>query len=275
QDMNAYDFPNALSKFQMQDMSKIGAVLDLTRGVKKILGTTHSQVRDARIDAIVASQQEQVRQNKALKSFIIIAGTCVILAITVVGIILLNKNKKTEIQNRERQIAISENYIEEQASVVFENESAFEEIDSEDEPRITEVTTGFPDPLEYDEFSVKITNENIDEYFEEVEVEGTKYFFPKGAEQGWFGYPYLDYEASNGGGGNQNYLPSDVTNVNGKIKYYSLNSLEKWSCEGKNSFQAVFLTFTLAPFDANRDVITHYTGVLSKYAPEKEVDSSF
>lgn len=36
-DMDAYDLPDELSMFQSQDMSKIGFIQDLTRGIKKIL----------------------------------------------------------------------------------------------------------------------------------------------------------------------------------------------------------------------------------------------
>lgn len=43
-DMDAYDLPDELSMFQSQDMNKIGFMQDLTRGIKKVIGSEENTV---------------------------------------------------------------------------------------------------------------------------------------------------------------------------------------------------------------------------------------
>ena len=43
-DMDAYDLPDELSMFQSQDMNKIGFMQDLTRGIKKVIGSEETTV---------------------------------------------------------------------------------------------------------------------------------------------------------------------------------------------------------------------------------------
>jgi tetratricopeptide (TPR) repeat protein len=72
QDMDAYDLPEELSLLQSQDMSKIGFIADLIRGIKKVLnsdGTVDSYVQDN--NAILTSlpkADEQLLKNA--KTFI-------------------------------------------------------------------------------------------------------------------------------------------------------------------------------------------------------------
>ena len=84
QDMNAYEFPNALSKYQAQDMGKIGALQDMVRGIKKILGTTQTEKRDAVLSALLEDKKN--REEKQRKKQSIIKKTVIaVLAICVLG----------------------------------------------------------------------------------------------------------------------------------------------------------------------------------------------
>ena len=91
QDMNAYDFPNALSKFQMQDMSKIGAINDLSRGIKRILGTTITESRDTNINKLLAAEEkrrDREERGRKRNKIILLMGISV-LAITLIAFIII------------------------------------------------------------------------------------------------------------------------------------------------------------------------------------------
>jgi len=91
QDMNAYDFPKSLSGFQMQDMSKVGAIQDLVRGTKKILGTTKTETRDAQLQALIADKQERERKRRKIKKLIpLIVGISIILVAAITGLLIFN-----------------------------------------------------------------------------------------------------------------------------------------------------------------------------------------
>lgn len=49
-DMDAYDLPDELSMFQSQDMNKIGFMQDLTRGIKKVVGSQTSSEFSVSVD---------------------------------------------------------------------------------------------------------------------------------------------------------------------------------------------------------------------------------
>jgi tetratricopeptide (TPR) repeat protein len=51
QDMDAYDLPEELSLLQSQDMSKIGFIADLIRGIKKVLDVGHTGTADGNAHA--------------------------------------------------------------------------------------------------------------------------------------------------------------------------------------------------------------------------------
>jgi hypothetical protein len=64
-DMDAYDLPDELSMFQSQDMSKIGFIQDLTRGVKKVLDAGKAPVGNTSVaggDSTVASADGLIRR---------------------------------------------------------------------------------------------------------------------------------------------------------------------------------------------------------------------
>ena len=93
-EMSPYEFPEELSGFQAQDMGKVGAVQDLVYGIKKVLGTTRTENRDARIDALAfevnaAKEEERKRKEKARKNkkiFLAVSIFVVVLAMIFFGI---------------------------------------------------------------------------------------------------------------------------------------------------------------------------------------------
>ena len=88
-DMDPYDLPEEFSHLQAQDMSKLGFMQDLVRGVKKILG--NSLVND---DFKYYKNDLKEEKNNAKIKKAIILETIVILVILIVGISVLSlKNK--------------------------------------------------------------------------------------------------------------------------------------------------------------------------------------
>ena len=93
-EMSPYEFPEELSNFQAQDMGKVGAIQDLVYGIKKVLGTTRTGTRDARIDALAfevnaAKEEERKRKEKAkiIKKIILAVSILVVVAaIIILGI---------------------------------------------------------------------------------------------------------------------------------------------------------------------------------------------
>ena len=309
QDMNAYDFPNVLSKFQMQDMSKIGAVLDLSRGIKKILGTTHSQARDARIDAIVAAQQEQSRQNKTLKKLFVIPGVSLVILVSFVGIFFVWQRKKLLDNN----IIGGETISVEEDSINIDGETISVEEDNitiDGEIKSIEVNTGYPDREAYDIFSVQINKDNYDEYIEIMEIETEEYgkhdiICPRGADKGWI---LIDYQLQIIGNARQasvSISPSGDRNISypdygqienwhfgfnqamptlydvviediyGKITFISLNRIDKWELENN-----IFGFTTELDIEGKPNHILdsadewYYIPAFEKYIPEKRVNEN-
>lgn len=93
-DMSPYELPDAFSKYQAQDIGKVGAVQDLVYGVQKILGkapkSTGKTLSEAEVLSIVNRNAEQKRKKtlKAVKIAFAIIGACVLL---VCGVTILNK----------------------------------------------------------------------------------------------------------------------------------------------------------------------------------------
>ena len=66
-EMSAYELPVELSKYQAQDMSKIGAVQDLAHGVQRIVGTVEKDAREEAMEALVReklAKDEEIRRQK-------------------------------------------------------------------------------------------------------------------------------------------------------------------------------------------------------------------
>ncbi len=85
--MTAYEFPSELSKFQAQDMEKIGAVQDLISGIKKLLGISSSADNKA-LQELIADKRKRDRANKViLKTTMIVLIGLLILGIISYGFV--------------------------------------------------------------------------------------------------------------------------------------------------------------------------------------------
>ena len=140
QDMNAYDFPKSLSGFQMQDMSKVGAIQDLVRGTKKILGTTKTETRDAAVNELLADkkhrEEQEIKKNKTKIIVLRIAVITIIIGIFTAGVLLFGPKVNKKIwSNRINKSTIA-------------------------------VETGIPNCDEYMKLDLIISKENFDDYFE-------------------------------------------------------------------------------------------------------------
>ena len=256
-DMNAYDFPNALSKFQMQDMDKIGAINDLVRGIKKILGQTNAVSRNYQLDALLVDKLERDERKKKSKIVLIIA--CAILIPAILG--FLGYKIISTIQSK----VIS-----------------------------TEVTSGFPDSKKYDSFTVYLNDGNFEEYVETYQVSdsGGKIIVPKGIEKGWI-VIYSEHtekikgthRINNGGRIITNTFENGylygfglddsmvLTGAEGTITFISTNCIKEWSTDGYSLYIKIpkFYKKQLVVDLSNRGLEEYVIPMLGRYLPEKRV----
>ena len=109
EDMNPYDFPKSLSGFQMQDMSKVGAIQDLVRGTKKILGTTITESRDAKVDALIAAEKQRKHSARIIKRLAIIMGIVALICILgAIGLFTIRRRNEINRINEENEQKIKE-----------------------------------------------------------------------------------------------------------------------------------------------------------------------
>lgn len=142
--MTAYDFPSELSKFQAQDMGKVGAIQDLIHGIKKILGTTKTKERDSKLDSLIEEKQERDDRSKKTKRIV----KTTLIAVSLLAIIITG---------------------------FFVGESIKRNAYARDiENRSITVEKGVPDCEEYYMFTISITKDNYFDYFEIDSYENNK-----------------------------------------------------------------------------------------------------
>ena len=94
--MSPYELPDELSKFQAQDMGKVGAIQDLVRGVQKLLGQTKTEKDNAALNELLAEKLEREKNEskrqknrKLVKKVFIGIIACILLAIAVLKIFII------------------------------------------------------------------------------------------------------------------------------------------------------------------------------------------
>lgn len=106
-DMSPYELPDELSRFQAQDMSKVGAILDLVDGVKKLCGRTLTQTNSETVSMLLKDkvereekearkEKEQIIKLKKKRKKIIIGVVSFALSVAIIVLLvipLLNINK--------------------------------------------------------------------------------------------------------------------------------------------------------------------------------------
>ncbi len=141
--MEAYEMPSELNRFQGQDLNKIGAVQDLVFSVKKIINTETLLKRDDALNQIIAERElakrrqlENARKGKkALKILGIIGCTLVVFAL-VISIV------KFFLDKRDHDIDLAE--------------------------RSNIISTEIPDNTQYNYFIVDLNDDNFLDYFEPI-----------------------------------------------------------------------------------------------------------
>jgi hypothetical protein len=82
-EMSPYELPNELSKFQAQNMDKIGALQDLIRGIQKLLGKAQSSSDNAVINELLLERQEREankrKRRKKLQVSLSVIGALVLI----------------------------------------------------------------------------------------------------------------------------------------------------------------------------------------------------
>lgn len=102
-DMNAYELPDALSRFQGQDYAKVGALQDIVQSVKKIISTEEREKKDSEIEDLIREKKDrelkafekQIRRTKQFavtKKIVISIGILVVIGILVTGAIKVYDN---------------------------------------------------------------------------------------------------------------------------------------------------------------------------------------
>ena len=81
-EMSPYEFPDELSKFQAQDMGKVGAIQDLTRGIQKLLGQTKKEKENEILSELVEEKFDREKKKaRRAKLFKICAVLVVLITI--------------------------------------------------------------------------------------------------------------------------------------------------------------------------------------------------
>ena len=119
-DMDPYDLPNELSLFQSQDMSKIGFLQDLIRGIKKITGHDNAapviqekQVIREEVSVQDESPSEKDESEKKDSSVLalIIGSICIIgLGIVIACVLLFNRGEDNSSSGKLSYDSASDNY---------------------------------------------------------------------------------------------------------------------------------------------------------------------
>jgi hypothetical protein len=94
-DMDAYDLPEEFAHLQAQDMSKIGFINDVVRGVKKVIEGSQSKTQTVKETVVVNNAGSSSNSSALLKrAFMFLAVSVAVCA--VIGVSLLKKDKVPE-----------------------------------------------------------------------------------------------------------------------------------------------------------------------------------
>ena len=90
-DIDAYDMPKEFSKLQGQDMGKLGAIQDLTRGIEKLL-VVHKKdavkTDSEAMDALLEDRREREAKEKKAKRKKLAVPVCIVTALLAIGVLI-------------------------------------------------------------------------------------------------------------------------------------------------------------------------------------------
>ena len=90
-DIDAYDMPKEFSKLQGQDMAKLGAIQDLTRGIEKLLVVHKKDVvktDNEAMDALMEDRRQREAKEKKAKRKKLAVPVCILTALLAIGILI-------------------------------------------------------------------------------------------------------------------------------------------------------------------------------------------
>ena len=158
-EMSPYEFPPELSKYQAQNMEKVGAIQDLVHGVTKLTGQGKNGANEAVVKQLVLESKQRQESKLKVKKYLIIAAitAACLFAIAGVGIIGVKIRGNAFTKQIEKQsITVSE---------------------------------GLPSSDEYLKLTLEVTPENFDDYFElvpyDIDENAGYYLKSKIYDEGW------------------------------------------------------------------------------------------
>ena len=100
-DIDAYDMPKEFSKLQGQDMSKLGAIQDLTRGIEKLLAVNKKdavKTDSEAMDALLEDKRERKAQEQKAKRKKLAVPVCIVTAILAIGILIFGNPVQNNVE---------------------------------------------------------------------------------------------------------------------------------------------------------------------------------
>ena len=233
-EMSPYEFPPELSKYQAQNMEKVGAVQDLVHGISRMVSREKEMDVSATVKQLIydtrTKDAERARKTKLIKRIAIGVGAVILaLGLIIGGVKIISAVVKKS--------------------------------------RIIEVESGWPDSSKYDKFSVEINKDNYYDYFDDTPSGSS---FSKGLEKGWIkGNQGIvtDFKGKKIFIGYGEYEVGGM--VEGNVDFYSLKMVKEW-----NTYQQqLFLMFKdehmeyVKAYESN--YIDEVEQIMEKYFPDK------
>ena len=100
-DIDAYDMPKEFSKLQGQDMSKLGAIQDLMRGIEKLLVVNKKdaiKIDSEAMDALLEDKRERKAKEQKAKRKKLAVPVCIVTAIVAIGILIFGNPVQNNVE---------------------------------------------------------------------------------------------------------------------------------------------------------------------------------
>ena len=158
-DMEPIDLPKEFVALQGQDLTKIGAIQDVIRGVRKILDASSVGRIDSShaLDVLMNERNAREKKKRVIKRILKVSVPVMIVLIALMVFFVRMNLKEDGISNN----PVKENVTDNNMSQDYLNNSDI----VEDGIKYIEVDSGIPDSDEYDFFSARLTLYNVEEYF--------------------------------------------------------------------------------------------------------------
>ena len=235
-EMSPYEFPPELSKYQAQNMEKVGAIQDLVHGISRLVSREKEMDVNATVKQLVhdtrEKEAEHARKKKLIKRIAIGVGVVLIsIALIVGGVKIIS-------------------------SVVKQS-------------RVVEVESGWPDSNRYDEFTVNLDMNNFHDYFTE---DDSHLVMEAGLDKGWICSSGVNIKGKHSSMTNAGYIYDNfggVTEVSGKATFRSINKIKEWKAEG-SMLEIEYENGLRSMSAVSEEKCNFFKDIFRKYIPEKE-----